>query len=248
MELTNKVALVTGGGTGLGREICLLLAESGMDVAVNYSRSAADAEDTAAAVRARGRRAMAVQGDVADAAQVNAMVKAVADELGRIDVLVANAGTTKFCAMANLDGLEKEDWDRILSVNVTGTWLCARAVAPYMKAQGAGRIITVSSSAGIRVAGSSMAYAVSKAGIIHLTRCLAVALAPEVTVNSVAPGLLDTRWAAGFSAEHWEKTRQRTPIKRIATLADVARQVLALVESDSITGQVVAIDSGISLV
>lgn len=218
-----------------------------MDVAINYSRSAAEAEETAAAVRSLGRRAVAVQADVAVPEQVDAMVATVVEQLGRVDALVANAATTKFVPVRDLDGLEKADWDRILGLNVTGMWLCARAVAPHMRRQGAGRIVTVTSIAGQKVSGSSMAYGVSKAAAIHLTRWLAVALAPEVTVNSVAPGLLDTRWSSGHSPEFWERSRKNAPLQRIASLGDVAEQVLAFVKSDSITGQVMTIDGGITL-
>lgn len=248
VDLQGRVAVVTGGGTGLGREVALQLAAAGCDVAVNYSRSAAEATATAADVRALGRRAMAVQADVASKADVDAMMAAVAATLGRLDVLVCSAGSTVFVPYRDLEGISEADWDRIYAVNVKGPWFCARAAAPHMRRRGGGRIVNVASLAGTIVSGSSLAYATSKAALLHLTRMLAVALAPDdILVNAVAPGLLDTRWIAGFSDADREGMRLRSPLKRIPTVADTAAMVVLLCRTDSITGQAPVIDAGNSL-
>jgi 3-oxoacyl-[acyl-carrier protein] reductase len=173
-----RVALVTGGGTGLGRAISLRFAEAGMDVAVNYSRSAAEAAETVEAARARGARAEAYRADVAKENQVAAMIEGVVKTFGRLDVVVSNAGVTTFCSFEDLDGVSEADWDSIIGVNVKGAWFCARYAAPHLRARGAGHLVTISSTAGLITFGSSIPYCVSKAALIHLTRCLAKALAP----------------------------------------------------------------------
>lgn len=244
MELAGKVAIITGGGTGLGRAVTLGLAMQGVSVAVNYSRSEADAVETAKQAEAMGVKAMAVKADMASSAEITAMVKAVDDAFGRIDILVANAGTTVFVPMNDLESVSEDDWDKLMNVNVKAPWLCARAVAPIMKRGGGGRIVTISSIAGLQPFGSSMPYCVSKAANIHLTRCLAAALAPEITVNTVAPGLLATRWNDGHSPETRKKFMDSTLLKHIATVEDTADQVLALIKNDSMTGQTIVVDGG----
>jgi 3-oxoacyl-[acyl-carrier protein] reductase len=242
-----RVALVTGGGTGLGRAISLRFAEAGMDVAVNYSRSATEAAETVEAVSALGVRAEAYRADVAREDQVGAMIEGVVRAFGRLDVLVANAGATTFCAFDDLDGVSEADWDTILGVNVKGAWFCARHAAPHLRAHGAGHLVTISSTAGLITFGSSIPYCVSKAALIHLTRCLAKALAPEIQVNSVAPGYLDTRWGRRFGEEGARAFVARSALKRVPSLDDVARQVLTLVTGTSSTGQVYVVDAGLTL-
>lgn len=244
MQLAGKVALVTGGGTGLGKEISLQLARKGADVAVNYSRSADDANQTVAEIEALGRRAIAVQADVSKAAEVERMVGAVVEQLGGLQILINNAGTTVFVPMADLDGISEDDWDRVQDVNVKGSWLCTRAAAPYMKRAGEGRVVLTTSISGLRAGGSSMAYAVSKAGMQMLSRCLALALAPEVTVNTVAPGIMDTRWGARWGQEQLDRMAREAPLKRYPSLHDIAAGAVFLCENDSMTGQTLVIDAG----
>src|SRR5438552_3646466 len=155
MELQDRVALVTGGGTGIGRAASLLLAREGAAVAVNYSRSEAEAEETAAEIRAAGGRAMAVQADVAEDAAVEGMVRRVVQEWGRLDVLVNNAGMTFFVDHTDLDALTEALWDRILAVNLKGLFFCCRAAARVMQREGLGRIVNVASVAGLTGRGSS---------------------------------------------------------------------------------------------
>ena len=252
MELKERVAIVTGGGTGIGRATSLRLARAGAKaVVINFSHSEDDALATAGDVRALGAEALAHRADVADDSQVREMVAQTVKRFGRLDVLVNNAGTTHFIPHSDLDGLTDQVWDDILRVNVKGTFFCCRAAAPELrKAQGA--IVNVGSIAAYRASGSSIAYGVSKAGVLQLTRGLALALAPDVRVNSVSPGLVSTRWfrrrfGEDAAAAQEESFVQATPLKRIAGPDDVAQAVLALLENDLITGQDFVIDGGKNL-
>lgn len=246
MSLENKVALITGGGTGIGRATALLLAEQGANVAVNYSRSKEDAEKTVADVEALGRKAIAVQANVAEDASCRAMVDAVVDQLGRLDILVNNAGTTRMVPLDELEGLTEEDWDTIMAVNVKGTFFCCRAAIPKMKANGGGQIVNTASIAGTTGQGSSIAYSASKAAIICMTQSLAVSQAPEIQVNAVSPGLVETRWVEG-----WEENNARhakgTPMQRNAVAEDVAQAILGVIISPFVTGQNLIVDGGRSL-
>lgn len=244
MDLKGKVALVTGGGTGLGKEIALQLADKGCHVAVNYSRSADEANETVGELKQKGVKAIAVQGDVSKKADVDAMVATVVRELGALQVLISNAGTTVFVPMADLEGISEDDWDRVMDVNVKGSWLCAKAAAPHMKTAGEGRIVLTTSISGLRAGGSSMVYAVSKAGMQMLSRCLALALAPEVTVNTVAPGIMDTRWGLRWGQEALDRMAREAPLKRYPSLKDIAAGAIFLCENDSMTGQTLVIDAG----
>jgi 3-oxoacyl-[acyl-carrier protein] reductase len=249
MDLAGRVAIVTGGGTGIGRETSIRLAKAGAKaVVVNYSRSAAEAESTAEELRQLGAEALPWRANIADESMVKAMVASTVDRYGSLGVLVNNAGTTHFIPHADLDALTDQVWDDIISVNLKGTFFCCRAAAPELKRSG-GAIVNVSSIAAHRASGSSIPYAVSKAGIVQLTRALALALAPDVRVNSVSPGLVSSRWfsrrfgedAAAAQEEAFAKT---TPLARIATPDDVARAVIALLENDVITGQDLVVDGG----
>ncbi|UOF92429.1 SDR family oxidoreductase [Fodinisporobacter ferrooxydans] len=247
MDLRNRVVLVTGGATGLGRAISLELARANMLVAINYSRSEDDARETMQAIEELGGQCMMVKGDVSSSEQVEKLVQEVVNRFGRLDAVVANAGTTVFRPFEDLDGITEEDWDRILGVNVKGVWFTAKAAAPYLKANGSGRIVITTSVAGIRPSGSSLPYSVSKAAANHLTKGLAKAMAPDVLVNAIAPGLLDTRWTRGHREDTIQNFLNSSPLKRVATLEDCARQVRVLIETDSMTGEIVVVDAGSSL-
>lgn len=244
MNLQGKVALITGGGTGLGKEISLKLASEGTDIAVIYSRSQAEAEATVAELKALGRRAIAIKADVSSSADVKVMIDTVVRELGGIDILVNNAGSTIFADFKDLDAIKEEDWDRIMEVNVKSIFLCSREAAPHMKARGAGRIVNVTSVAGLKAGGSSIPYSVSKAAGTMLTRCLAMSLAPEITVNNVAPGLMDTRWGRLWGDEHIERSGKSAPLGHLATVPDIADAAVMLIKNDSMTGQAIVVDSG----
>ena len=249
MDLKDRVAIVTGGGTGIGRAVSLRLAKAGAKaVVVNYSRSEKDAQATAAELVSLGSDALVHKADVSDNAAVTSMIAAVKDRYGRLDVLINNAGTTHFIAHPDLDALTEEVWDDILSVNLKGTFYCCRAAAPELRKTN-GAIVNIASIAGHRATGSSIVYAVSKAGVLQLTRALALALAPEVRVNSVSPGLVSTRWfrqrfgeEAAISQE--ESLATTTPLGAIANPDHVAQAVMAFVDNDMITGQDVVVDGG----
>jgi 3-oxoacyl-[acyl-carrier protein] reductase len=242
-EFEGKVALITGGGTGIGRATALLLARHGVNVAVNYSRSRDDAERTAADVQAAGASSISVKANVGDEAQVRAMVAETVDKLGRLDFLVNNAGTTHAAPLADLDAITDENWDDIFRVNVKGTFYASRAAIPEMRKNGGGHIVNVSSIAGINARGSSIPYSMSKAAIINLTKSLAIGQAPDIQVNAVAPGVVETRWIVGWE-EFTSAHREHTPMKRLAQSEDVANTIYGLLLNDFITGHTVVIDGG----
>ncbi len=249
MQLHGRVAIVTGGGTGIGRAVCLRLAQAGAAaVVVNYSRSEADARATAREIESLGVKAKPHKADVADESQVIAMIGATVNSFGRLDVLVNNAGTTRFIPLPDLDALTDDVWDEILRVNLKGTFSCCRAAAPELR-MARGAIVNIASVAGHRAAGSSIAYAVSKAGVLQLTRSLALALAPDVRVNSVSPGLVSSRWFRQSFGEDAavaleSSTAESTPLRAVATPDHVAQAVMAFVENDLVTGQDVVVDGG----
>jgi 3-oxoacyl-[acyl-carrier protein] reductase len=245
MELKGCAAIVTGGSGGLGQRICRALAEHGVDVVVNYAESQAAANNVVNDLKQLGVRAIAVRADVTDPDAVTQMVERTKDEFGRVDILVNDAAFNKEVAYADLDGLTHELWNHIINTNLTGAFNCIKAVAPLMRAQGQGRIVNISSGAGIFPRGSSIAYAVSKAGMNHLTQCMAVALAPQVTVNSIAPGFMQgTRMSANRSADYRATVAGKTLLQRTVSKDDVAEQLITFCRSSSVTGQVILMDSG----
>lgn len=245
MELKGCAAIVTGGSGGLGQRICRALAAHGVNVAVNYAESEAPAKALAADIAKLGVQAFAVRADVTDPAAVQRMVEQTQAAFGRVDILVNDAAFNKEVAFADLDSLTLDLWNHIINTNLTGSFNCIKAVAPLMKAQGQGRIVNISSGAGLVPRGSSIAYAVSKAGMIHLTKCMAAALAPAVTVNSIAPGFMEgTRMSANWSPDYAAGAAGRTLLKRTVDKDDVAEQLITFCRSDSVTGQTILMDSG----
>ncbi len=245
MELSGKAAFVTGGSGDIGGAIARVLAKAGMDVAVSYAGDAQRAAASADAIKKMGRRASAVQLDQRDPNSVNASVNKVVAEFGRLDVLVNNAGWNIGIPFKDLDALTAEIWDRIMETNLRGPYLLARAFASELRRHKAGRIVNIASLAGLAPGGSSIAYASSKAGLIHLTHCLAVALAPDVTVNCVAPGLVEgTRMAERVPDEIKRQARMQAVLGRTASADDIAEQVLAFCRAETVTGQVVVVDGG----
>lgn len=240
-RLHGKTALITGGGTGIGRSIALLLARAGVHVAVNYSRSEKEALETKAEIERLGVKCLACKANVADDADVRGMVEDVVREFGRLDILVNNAGMTHFVDHKDLEGMKDEYWDEIMDVNVKGMFHCCRAAAKHLKAR-KGCIINITSIAGISGLGSSIAYAASKAAAISVTKSLARVLAPEVRVNSIAPGVVNTRWTRGVDPS---KLSAGTHLGRGGEPEDVAEMAYALVaHAGFVTGQILVVDGG----
>lgn len=245
MQLQDTVSIVTGGNGGLGQRICHALAQAGSHVAVVYAQSRDSAEAVADQLRGTGVRAEAMACEVSNPQQVQALVDRVVTTLGRVDILVNDAAYNKWIPFNDLDAMTYEEWTKILDVNLTGPMLCSKAVAPVMQRQGAGRIVNIASVAGLSPTGSSIPYAVSKAGLIHLTRCMAVGLAPTILVNCIAPGYLEgTRATANLDPVYQEQSRLGALLKRAADKDDIASQVVALCQTESITGQTLVIDAG----
>ena len=246
MELNGAVALVTGGNGGLGQRICQHLAREGVHVAVMYAQSREPAEEIARDLKSRHQiNTAAVQCDITDGAAIARAVGEVTRQFGRLDILVNDAAYNKAIPFPDLDSLTDAVWDRIIAVNLTGPMRLIKAVAPVMRSQGQGRIVNIASVSGVAPTGSSIAYAVSKAGLVHLTKCMAVALAPHTLVNCVAPGLLEgTRATANLRREQIENSAATSLLKRPADKDDCADMVVTMCRTDTMTGQTVVIDSG----
>ena len=238
MDLAGRVAIVTGGGTGLGAEVCRQLAGAGARVCVNFSRSAPAARELAASLGGPSA-AIAVRADVRDEAEVAAMIASAEAAFGApVDLLVNNAGVTTYAPADDLGAISTRDWEQILGVNVIGAWHCTKAVAGGMRARGAGAVVNVASDAAILLEGSSVPYVVSKVALVALTRTLARALAPAVRVNAVAPGWMDTPWL-----DRYVPTEVAASLRRgdepVVPVDAVAREVLRLLADDDASGQVV---------
>jgi ketoreductase RED2 len=241
-SLTGKVALVTGSSSGIGDATARALCEAGAVVAVNSCTSVAAGEALAGELPG----SIYVQSDIADPAQAIRMVEEVVTRLGRLDILVNNAGTTVVIPHHDFDSVTPEVWRKILDVNVIGTWQVTVAALPHLRANGDGCVINVSSLAGERPVGSSIPYAASKAALSHMTRLIANVVAPEVRVNAVSPGLVDTPWTADWNDVR-EFVQAQAPMRRTGTPQDVADTILGLVFSRYVTGEVVLVDGGLSL-
>lgn len=252
MEIAGKAAIVTGGGTGVGRATALALAQRGCSVVVNYSRSRAEAERTAAECSSFGVIAMPFQADVGDDAACRALVAAALDELGQLDILVQSAGTTVFAPHGDLDAITAEIWQQIMAVNVVAPFQLARAAREALAASGSGEIVMISSVAGITGTGSSIPYCASKAALNNLVLTLARALAPKIRVNAIAPGAITGRWLKQGWGESYDAimkaVSERVPLGRPSDPEDIADAVIGLIGgSDMITGQVITCDGGMTL-
>lgn len=246
MELINKAALVTGGGTGIGRATSIALANRGVRVAVNYSRSIAEAEETVELIRRGGGTAIAIRADVSNDREVREMVHTMAQQFGTVDLLVNNASITRHIPLDDLEGVTEESWNELYNVNVKGMFYSARAVSPYMKANKQGAIVNVGSIAGLTGLGSSLPYAVSKAAVHGLTKSLARALAPEIRVCSVVPGAVATRWWEGRE-EAMHRLAGHILLQRISTPEDIASLICSVLQQEAMTGQLITVDGGQTL-
>ena len=254
MELHKRVALITGGGGGIGGAVVRAFARGGASgVAINYRKSGKEAEALASELERLGVKALAIQADVQHDDQVRAMMAKVADHFGRLDVLVNNAGVTHWVKLSDLEGLSDSIWDEILDVNVKGAFRCARAAAKLLEAS-SGMIVNVSSISGVLAPStiSSLAYGTAKAALIYMTRGLAVAMAPKIRVNCVAPAFTDTPWMSQHFGPEYQQVISRAsagyPLQRIATPDDIAGAILGLITGgDFVTGQTLIVDGGLSL-
>ena len=236
METTGRVALVTGGARRVGRAFSLALAEAGCDVVINYNSSAVEADNTAAEIQARGRRAVAVQADVSSSADIVRLVRETESVFGRLDILVNNASLFERTPVADITG---QDWDRVLGVNLKGPFLLSQAAAPLLRRDGGGVIVNIVDLSALQPWPSFAHHAVSKAGLLHLTRVLARALAPDIRVNSIAPGTV----LPPVSTEG-EAGSERRVLERPGDTGDVVRALLYLIRSDFVTGENLVVDGG----
>ncbi|MCW5848882.1 MAG: 3-oxoacyl-[acyl-carrier-protein] reductase [Anaerolineae bacterium] len=244
-NLNGKIALVTGGSRGIGRAIALALAAQGAAVVVNYQSNADAAHAVVEAITGQGGRALAVQGDVKDAATAQEMVKAATSEFGRLDILVNNAGTTRDML---LPMMKEEDWDTVLDTNLKGAFLVTKAAIRPMIRQKSGRIINITSMAGVAGNAGQANYSAAKAGLIGFTKSVAKEIGSRgITVNAVAPGFIPTDLTASVPADIIARAVEMSSLKRPGTVEDVAAAVVFLASDEAgwITGQVLAVDGGL---
>jgi 3-oxoacyl-[acyl-carrier protein] reductase len=254
MELKGRVALVTGGAGGIGGAVVRSLAKAGISgVVIHYRKSRKEAEDLAGEIERVGVRALAVQANIQNDKQVRGMISKINERFGRLDILVNNAGITHWVKISDLEALTEEIWDEILDVNVKGAFRCARAAAKLLEVD-QGMIVNISSISGVLSPStmSSLAYGTAKAALIHLTRGLAVAMAPKVRVNCVAPAFTDTPWMSEHYGTNYQQVIAQAsagfPLQRIATPDEVAGAILGLITGgDFVTGQTLIVDGGLSL-
>jgi 3-oxoacyl-[acyl-carrier protein] reductase len=240
------VAVVTGGGTGIGRAIAEHFARQGARVVVNYNQSREASEDTVKGIRSNGGMAVAVAADVSKQEDARALMAAAEQEFGRLDFLINNAGWSQRVPHARLEELTDEIWDRVFETNLRGAFYCVRAAAPLLKKQSGAAIVNIASVAALMGQGSSMAYAASKGGMVTLTKSLARALAPEIRVNAVLPGFVRTRFA-GWPESAFAEAEKITPLRRLATGDDVAEAALFFAaHAMSTTGETLVVDGGMA--
>jgi 3-oxoacyl-[acyl-carrier protein] reductase len=253
MDMQDAVAIVTGSSSGVGAATAGRLAESGANVVINYAHNEDGAKQTQQHCESFGVETLVVQADVADDAACRELVAAAVDRWGRVDALVNNAGTTKFCAHDNLDGLDKEDFLDIYAVNTVGPYQMARAVAPHMRNGGRGSIVNVASIAGVMGIGSSIAYAASKGALITLALSLARVLGPEIRVNTICPGFIQGDWLEqGMGAETYANSKryleETTPLRLTTTPDTIADGIMYFLEgADVVTGETLMLDGGYHL-
>ena len=248
MRLTGEAALITGGGTGMGRAISLRFAGEGADLVVNYSKRAKEAEEVAEAARKLGVRAFAVRADVSKDAEARRLVAETVEKLGRIDILVNNAGWSTIVPHRDLEGLTEEILEKTWAVNTKGPFYVSRAAIPEMLKQGGGRIVNTTSVSAFQGAGSSIIYGASKAALTAITKSLARVFARDnILVNAVAPGFVDTGFA-GLTSEMMEKLGKVTPMGRLPTVEEVANAALFLAaDATGITAQTIFVDCGVTV-
>jgi len=241
-EFSDQVALVTGSTSGIGEATAKRLVALGVKVMLNSSTSVSEGESLASELEGASYR----QADISSENACKKLVDATVETFGRLDILVNNAGFTSVIPHADLDGVTEEVFRRIIDVNIFGTWYLSRAAVPALKESGSGNIVNISSIAGLRPVGSSIPYSISKAGVNQMTRLMANVLGPEIRVNAVAPGLVETPWTESWDTLH-AAVAARSPMKRSATAEDCAEAVLGILRNTYQTGDVVVVDGGLTL-
>lgn len=246
MNLKGKVAIITGGSGGLGKCICNALAKQGANLAILYHNHYNDAKLLADELNSNGSSAFTYKCDVTNPDEVSKTVDNVIKDFKKIDILVNDAAYNIWIPFQNLKALTYKEWNKIININLTGPMLFIKAVAEPMKLQGAGRIVNIASVAGMAPVGSSIAYGVSKAGLIQLTKGMAVALAPDnILVNCVSPGYLEgTRMSDNLAEEYKQQAKLGAVLKKAADKDDIADQVVTFCKTDTTTGQTIVIDAG----
>ncbi|UIR30732.1 SDR family oxidoreductase [Priestia flexa] len=239
----NKVVLVTGGGTGIGKATCMRLSSLGANVIINYSKSVEEAKNTYNQLSTDG---LLYQADISDKSQVKNMIIACVKKFGKLDYLVNNVGITHQLDMDDLEGATDDVWDKLWDVNVKGTFYCIKEAVPYLKKAEDAAIINIGSVAGITGLGSSVPYAVTKSAVHGLTKSLAFSLAPDIRINSIAPGAVKTRWWKG-NEEKMKDLAGNILLKRISTPDDIAEAICYTLLQKSLTGQVITVDNGQTL-
>jgi 3-oxoacyl-[acyl-carrier protein] reductase len=246
--MAGKAALVTGGGTGIGKAVVLALAKAGYDVAINYSRSEGPAKNTANEAEKSGVKAITIKADVADDKSVRAMLAEIEKTFGRLDVLVNNAGTTADWKPRDLESISEEAWDRVFAVNTKSIFLVTRAAVKLLKAS-KGCIMNTASIVGLRPGPQPIPYAASKAAVVNMTKTLAWNLGPDIRVNAVAPGWMEGDWMERMLGDKYRDLMDRrakmTPLKRCVTADDVAETMMTFIQSNRfVTGEILVIDGG----
>jgi len=241
-EFSDQVALVTGSTSGIGEATAKRLVALGAKVMLNSSTSVGEGESLTSELEGTSYR----QADISSEDDCKELVDATIETFGRLDILVNNAGFTSVIPHADLDGVTEEVFRRIIDVNIFGTWYLSRAAVPALKESGSGNIVNISSIAGLRPVGSSIPYSISKAGVNQMTRLMANVLGPEIRVNAVAPGLVETPWTESWDTLH-AAVAARSPMKRSATAEDCAEAVLGILRNTYQTGDVVVVDGGLTL-
>ncbi len=253
IELDGAVVIVTGSARGVGAATATMIAERGGRVVINHTKSAEDAERVAESCGAAGGEALVCQANVAEDADCRRMAEDAMTKWGRIDGLVNNAGTTRFCDHADLDGLDATDFQAVMAVNTIGPFQMIRAVAPHMRAGGRGAVVNVSSVAGTQAVGSSLAYIASKGGLNSMSIGLARALGPEIKVNTICPGFIEGDWLRqGMGAKRYDAVKAHlesaTPLQAVNNPSDVARTIVWLLsDAPNITGEIITIDAGMGM-
>ncbi|MFA1510592.1 SDR family oxidoreductase [Priestia aryabhattai] len=245
-DFKNKVFIITGGGTGVGKATALKLADKGAKLVINYSNSEKEAKKAVEEILEKGSMAFAFKANVANENEVNEMIHQTITQFGRLDGLVNNASITAQIPMHDLESATDDVWDSLYDVNVKGMFHCVKAAVPHMKKQKSGAIVNVGSVAGKTGIGSSIPYAATKAAIHTMTKSLAIALAPHIRVNCISPGAVDTRWWSGNEDKMYQLAGN-LPLQRISSPEDIADAILFQLKQESVTGQVFTIDNGQTL-